>query len=185
MTLTDHLLATATATLYTAAIEHPFLTAAASLSLPTPRLALYLSQDRIYAARAYPRFIAQLISKIPLDNHNAAPLATRTLSLLVGCLTNIVREVAFFDTTARTYNLPLDHGYWRNRKGTRDYTAEMESMGTFASIEDGLVFLWAMEKVPTVTISLVAYWKSIADLLGRVVRRLSRPPESVHITNTT
>lgn len=145
-TLTDHLLATSTSN-YTAAITHPFLIAAASHKLPTARLALYLSQDRIYAAQAYPRFIAQLISKIPLDDPNAAPLATRTLSLLVGCLTNIVREVAFFDNTARKYNLPLDHAYWRERKATRDYTAEMARISTFASLEDGLVFLWAMEKV--------------------------------------
>ncbi|KAI9567577.1 heme oxygenase-like protein [Boletus coccyginus] len=145
--LTDHLRSLATPTPYTAAIDHQFLAAAASLALPTHRLALFLSQDRIYAAQAYPRFIAQLITKIPLDDTIRAPLATRTLTLLVGCLTNIVREVAFFDTTARTYNLPLGHGYWPERKATRDYTAEMARIGALASLEDGLVFLWAMEKV--------------------------------------
>ncbi|KAG8216713.1 hypothetical protein J3R82DRAFT_6923 [Butyriboletus roseoflavus] len=145
--LTDHLSSLATPTPYSAAIAHPFLAAAASLSLPASRLALYLYQDRIYAAQAYPRFIAQLISKIPLDDPNAADLATRTLTLLVGCLTNIVREVAFFDTIARKYDLPLDHGYWCERKATRNYTAEMARTGAMASLEDGLVFLWAMEKV--------------------------------------
>lgn len=154
--LTTHLNALATPTPYTAAISHPFLGAAGSLSLSSNRLGLYLSQDRIYAAQAYPRFIAQLITKIPLDDTIHAPLATRTLTLLVGCLTNIVREVAFFDTTARTYNLPLDHGHWHERKATRDYTAEMSRIGALASLEDGLVFLWAMEKVCSIVIYVTA-----------------------------
>lgn len=179
-TLTDHLLTTQTSSSYNAAIKHPFLTTAASLTLPGLRLALYLSQDRIYAAQAYPRFIAQLISKIPLDDPSVAPLATRTLSLLTGCLTNIVREVAFFDTTARTYNLNLDHGHWHDRKATRDYTAEMARVSTFASLEDGLVFLWAMEKVHgpySDHLSLLIHiTKSIAGLPGRMVRRILRTP---------
>ena len=155
-TLTGHLHSFATPIPYKSAIQHQFLSDAASLTLPAQRLALYLFQDRIYAAQAYPRFIAQLITKIPLDDTVHAPLATRTLILLVRCLTNIVREVAFFDTTARTYNLPLDHDYWRERKATRDYTAEMARIGALSSLEDGLVFLWAMEKVHTTAISVVA-----------------------------
>jgi thiaminase len=151
--LTAHLDSLTTPTPYTAAIDHPFLTAAGSLSLSSHRLGLYLSQDRIYAAQAYPRFVAQLITKIPLGDTTHTPFATRTLTLLVGCLTNIVREVTFFDTTARTYNIPLDHG---ERKATRDYTAEMARIGALASLEDGLVFLWAMEKVRSIVICVVA-----------------------------
>ena len=151
-TLTEHLNSITTPTHFKAAVAHPFLLAAATRTLPAQRLALYLYQDRIYAAQAYPRFISQLITKIPLDDANKTARATRTLTLLVGCLTNIVREVAFFDTTAHTYNLPLDHGYWRERKATRDYTAEMARIGALASLEDGLVFLWAMEKVPSIRV---------------------------------
>lgn len=153
--LTDHLNTLTTPTPYATAISHPFLVSAASLSLPSDRLALYLFQDRIYAAQAYPRFIAQLITKIPLDDTIHAPLATRTLTLLVGCLTNVVREVAFFDTTARTYSLPVAHDYWRERRATRDYTAEMARIGALASLEDGLVFLWAMEKVTNIVVSVI------------------------------
>ena len=180
--LTGHLASLATPTPYTAAIGHPFLAAAASLSLPSHRLGLYLSQDRIYAAQAYPRFIAQLITKIPLDDTIHAPLATRTLTLLVGCLTSIVREVAFFDTTARTYNLPLNHGHWRERKATRDYTAEMARIGALASLEDGLVFLWAMEKVRSTVICVVAC-SSMAGLPGRMVCRIQRPPQTIRVTS--
>jgi len=178
--LTDHLRSLATPTPYAAAIDHPFLAAAASLALPTHRLALFLSQDRIYAAQAYPRFIAELITKIPLDDTTHAPLATRTLTLLVGCLTNIVREVAFFDTTARTYNLPLGHGYWPERKATRDYTAEMARIGALASLEDGLVFLWAMEKVGTVDICLVCTdrWQVYLDAWSAVYDALPKPSSS-------
>ncbi|KAG6377578.1 hypothetical protein JVT61DRAFT_15396 [Boletus reticuloceps] len=184
-TLTDHLNALVTPTPYAAAVAHPFLTSAASLSLPTNRLALYLFQDRIYAAQAYPRFIAQLITKIPLDDTTHAPFATRTLTILVGCLTNIVREVTFFDTTARTYNLPLDHGYWRERKATRDYTAEMARIGALASLEDGLVFLWAMEKIyldawstvyaalPEASSSQVLEAQSQVDLTAKAITDLS------------
>ncbi|KAF9226009.1 heme oxygenase-like protein, partial [Gyrodon lividus] len=140
---------------YSAATSHPFLTSAASLSLPAPRLAFWLSQDRIYASQAYPRFIAQLITKIPLDPPPAAEtqeLATHTLKVLVDCLTNIVREIAFFDDTARNYGLDIggprrEDQVWVERKATRDYTAEMARVAALGSLEEGLVFLWAMEKV--------------------------------------
>jgi hypothetical protein len=36
---------------------------------------------------------------------------------------------------------------WKERKGARDYLAEMESVGNSKNTEEGLIFLWAMEKV--------------------------------------
>ncbi|KIJ04659.1 hypothetical protein PAXINDRAFT_164809 [Paxillus involutus ATCC 200175] len=140
--------------------SHPFLTSAASFALPAPRLAFWLSQDRIYASQAYPRFIAQLITKIPLDAPSSLPpspegtqdLSTQTLRVLVDCLTNIVQEVSFFDNTARKYALEIggtrkEDQIWVERKGTRDYTAEMARVAALGTLEEGLVFLWAMEKV--------------------------------------
>jgi hypothetical protein len=35
---------------------------------------------------------------------------------------------------------------WKERKGTRDYVADMDSVGNSKNIEEGLIFLWAMEK---------------------------------------
>jgi hypothetical protein len=60
-------------------------------------------------------------------------------------LENIVKEVEFFTTTARTHGLDL--GVWEEREGTREYVAEMARMADDENLGEGLVFLWAMEKV--------------------------------------
>jgi hypothetical protein len=95
-----------------------------SRTRPSPPLpsALWLSQDRIYAAHAYPRFIGALISRIPfhLDDpidgakerfHNSV------LPALVSCLDNIVLEVDFFKKTAAEFGLEMEG--WVERKGTK------------------------------------------------------------------
>ncbi|KAH7887027.1 heme oxygenase-like protein [Phlebopus sp. FC_14] len=143
-------------TAYVAATTHVFLKNAANLSLSSDSLAYWLFQDRIYAAHAYPRFIAQLIAKIPLDSfpsYYASDLGRRTLAILVECLNNVVREVNFFEETAKKYGLNIGgvegqkDEVWMVRKATRDYIAEMARVGALRTLEDGLVFLWAMEKV--------------------------------------
>lgn len=154
-TLTSYLIGLPTRVPYTAAVSHKFLQDAANLSLPHDRLALWLAQDRIYAAQAYPRFIALLITKIQLDavDDCIRDRSRRTLQVLVGCLDNIVREVNFFEHTARKYDLDIGSvgqgqgPIWLERKATRDYTAEMARIASLGTLEDGLVFLWAMEKV--------------------------------------
>ncbi|KIJ61834.1 hypothetical protein HYDPIDRAFT_42334 [Hydnomerulius pinastri MD-312] len=186
-TLTSHLTSLSTPRPYSSAISHPFLTSAASLTLPTDALAFWLSQDRIYAAQAYPRFVAQLITKIPLDappSPSHADLSHQTLQVLVGCLTNIVREVNFFDETARNYDLPIGSvgggEVWVERKATRDYTAEMARVAALGTLQDGLVFLWAMEKVyldawTTVHNTLTTSNEPIQDtnLTARAIKDLS------------
>lgn len=154
-TFTSYLASLSTPVPYEAATSHQFLRDAADLTLPHDRLAFWLAQDRIYAAQAYPRFIALLITKIPLDSTDPAVQvrSRRTLQVLVGCLDNIVREVNFFEDTARRYDLDVgdveqgEGQVWRERKATRDYTAEMARIASLGTLEDGLVFLWAMEKV--------------------------------------
>lgn len=152
---TSHLVNLSTSVPYEEAILHPFLRDAANLALPHDRLAFWLAQDRIYAAQAYPRFIALLITKIPLDSTDPSVqgLSRRTLQVLVGCLDNIVREVNFFEDTARKYDLDIggvrqgEGQVWLERKATRDYTAEMARIASLGTLEEGLVFLWAMEKL--------------------------------------
>ncbi|KAK0203571.1 hypothetical protein DFS33DRAFT_1487871 [Desarmillaria ectypa] len=146
--LTDHLLTLPTPVPYADVLRHPFLTSAASGTLPHERLGFWLSQDRLYAAHAYPRFIGSLISAIPYDaSHKIGSpeerLNQRILDVLVFSLTNVVREVSFFEETAKEWDLRIEG--WKERKGTRDYTAEMARVSR--SLEEGLVFLWAMEKV--------------------------------------
>lgn len=130
--------------------QHSFLKAARERTLCKDLLALWLSQDRIYAAHAYPRFISGLISKIPFSSQyrldsEEEKKNQRLLSVLTSCLENVVREAGFFMASAKKYDLDLSS--WKERLATRSYTAEMARISTWGSLEEGLVFLWAMEKV--------------------------------------
>ncbi|KAI6044012.1 heme oxygenase-like protein [Pisolithus marmoratus] len=137
----------------------------ASLSTPVPYEEAITHP--IYAAQAYPRFIALLITKVPLDSTDPSvqDRSRRTLQVLVGCLDNIVREVNFFEDTARKYDLDIggvkqgEGQVWLERKATRDYTAEMARVASLSTLEDGLVFLWAMEKV------YLDAWSNVSSVL--------------------
>ncbi|KAJ7293929.1 heme oxygenase-like protein [Mycena rebaudengoi] len=147
--LTDHLLSLSTSTPYAAAINHPFLQSAGDGTLDNALLSLWLSQDHIYASHAYPRFIGSLIAAIPFDTSDSIrsdeeASNQRILKVLTHSLENIVREAGFFVQTADKWGLQLDG--WRERKATRDYVAEMGNISR-GRIEDGLVYLWAMERV--------------------------------------
>lgn len=149
--VTEHVLSSSTSA-YTSATQHAFLAAAGDGNLSHALLSLWLSQDRIYAAHAYPRFIGRLIAAIPFGIQNTDGTVgasnDRILRTLVGALNNIVREVGFFDTIASEQGWDLDG--WKERKGTRDYTAEMARVSSGdgeASLVEGLIFLWAMERV--------------------------------------
>jgi formylaminopyrimidine deformylase / aminopyrimidine aminohydrolase len=157
--LTEHLLSLHTDTPYASAISHPFLEAAATGTLDPSLLALWLAQDRIYAMHAYPRFIGALITKINFNSAHSVSsreelMNQRILNMLAFSLQGVMNEAEFFKTTAQKKNLPLDG--WKERKATRDYTAEMCRVANTMSIEDGLVFLWAMEKVISSTYTRIS-----------------------------
>ncbi|RDB26129.1 hypothetical protein Hypma_006191 [Hypsizygus marmoreus] len=147
LSITQHLGSRTSAPVYSSATRtHPFLISAANGTLTSSSLSFWLAQDRIYAAHAYPRFIGSLIAHIPLgQNILPSAVSQRILDILVYALQNVLREVAFFDEIAKKWGLDLDR--WQERKGTRDYTAEMARVSGTGSIEEGLLFLWAMEKV--------------------------------------
>ncbi|KAG5336921.1 hypothetical protein E4T56_gene11265 [Termitomyces sp. T112] len=84
------------------------------------------------------------------------------LRILVYSLENVLREIEFFDRTAKEWRLDLAR--WKERKGTRDYTAEMARISSTGKIEEGLLFLWAMEKVYLDT------WTAISDNLASINR---------------
>jgi thiaminase len=163
-TLTTHLTSLSIPIPYTAATEHSFLSSAGAGTLSSSRLSLWLAQDRLYAAHAYPRFIGRLLTSIPYSSLHAldSPQEAandRILKILVYALDNVVREVGFFGEVAQKWDLQVKG--WRERKGTRDYTAEMARVSTEGTLEDGLIFLWAMERVRPllyVTPSLISYW---------------------------
>ncbi|EIW78582.1 heme oxygenase-like protein [Coniophora puteana RWD-64-598 SS2] len=143
--LTHHLLSLSTPRPYAVATEHEFLESAGKLTLNADRLAFWLSQDRIYAAHAYPRFIGGLITKIPFESSGKDEEKNRrTLEMLSQALQGVMDEVRFFEGTAKAHGLNSEG--WRERKATRDYTAEMARIASLGTLEEGLVFLWAMEK---------------------------------------
>jgi len=149
-TLTAHLISLPTNPPYSSATRHSFLESAGNGTLPPDRLVLWLHQDWIYAAHAYPKFIGALIANIPFSqthevNSYEEARNQRILGILVYSLNNVIREAQFFKNTATELGFDLDN--WRERKATRDYTGEMARVVAEGRLEDGLVFLWAMEKV--------------------------------------
>ncbi|KZT71872.1 heme oxygenase-like protein [Daedalea quercina L-15889] len=149
-TLTAHLLSLSTPRPYSAATEHPFLTAAGLGTLSPALLSLWLAQDRLYAAHGYPRFIGRVLASIPFSSLDEpdSPRERKNQELvrvLSDALANVVREVNFFDDIAKEHRLKPEG--WKERKATRDYTAEMTRVGAEGGIEDAMVFLWAMEQI--------------------------------------
>ncbi|KAG1823526.1 uncharacterized protein BJ212DRAFT_1324869 [Suillus subaureus] len=57
----------------------------------------------------------------------------------------MIREVALFEGVTKEWSLDING--WIERKATRGYTAEMARVASVGSLEEGLVFLWAMEQV--------------------------------------
>jgi thiaminase len=149
-TLTAHLLSLKTTPPYSAATRHNFLTLAGRGRLPLSRLALWLAQCRVYAAHEYPRFLGALISRIPFhesDSINSVEEEFKQgiLHVFVKLLDRIVLDVKSFKKTAVEFELDV-HG-WMIRKETRNYSAELAKVSLNSSLEEGIVFLWAMEQV--------------------------------------
>ena len=150
-TLTQHLQSLSTPTPYAAATQHPFLVAAGTGKLSKELLSLYLAQDRYYAAHAYPRFAGQLAASVPFSSLDKLQSAEeqhnqQIIRVLSYSLQNSVRESNyFFVEVSEKYGLQLDG--WRERKATRDYMDAMAATVSWGGLEDGIVFMWGMERV--------------------------------------
>ncbi|PWN34421.1 heme oxygenase-like protein [Meira miltonrushii] len=160
---------------YKRATQHPFLQRAGTLSLSTDSLQRWLTQDRLYALVGYSAFLGTLIAKLPAPivgpSSSEGILHRRRLSVLAGAMANIDREVGFFEQVAKDNGLDLaakskptaaqnevdshpqtspgsslvDLGLLNNiTRGYIDFMVSTASRGTF---EEGLVLLWAMEKM--------------------------------------
>ncbi|CAE6403341.1 unnamed protein product [Rhizoctonia solani] len=155
--ITSHLLSQTKSPAYIAATNHPFLEQAGEGTLPASTLAHWLYQDRIYAAHAYPRFVGVLIAKIPFETRDLASFRSEVtraegvnrqiLECLSFSLGNIVQEVKFFESTAGSIEVQNSGEIEVERQETRNYTAEMARVANLGTLEEGLVFLWAMEKM--------------------------------------
>ncbi|KAH8103102.1 heme oxygenase-like protein [Cristinia sonorae] len=138
--LTSHLTSLSTVRPYSAATEHAFLTQAGKGVVSKHALGLYLSQDRLYAAHGYVKFVGHILAKVPFSSSRPfdSPYE-KFLQHVVGVVEYSLRNVI------REFGLDVDG--WKERKGTRDYLAEMARISVEGSFEDSLIFLWAMERV--------------------------------------
>ncbi|KAI1780066.1 heme oxygenase-like protein [Hypoxylon cercidicola] len=157
--------------LYQRATRSQFLSLAGQGRLPTEVLSEWLSQDRLYA-QAYIRFAGGLLSRVQLptridDQDTSRTLQWRILSLLETALSGVTRELQFFEVTAKKYKLDLaalgpvaeggnlsskSAGFGPNQV-TKGYINLFDSFtaqphgNTSKTLLDGLVLLWATEKV--------------------------------------
>lgn len=99
--LTSHLLSLDSKALEEAT-THPFLSAAATQSLPLQKLKSWLAQDRLYQM-AYIPFIGHMLTMIDIPNtyKREETLEWRTADLLIDSLTNIREEMRLFEQTAQ------------------------------------------------------------------------------------
>jgi thiaminase len=112
-TLTQRLLSHASASSsYIRATQHSFLVSAGKLELSAKSLEAWLTQDRLYALCGYSCFLGLLISKCPAPaagpNNSLSKLHRKRLTVLAGAMSNIDREVGFFEDVARDNGLHLD-----------------------------------------------------------------------------
>jgi len=131
-----------------AATHHPFLTKAATGTLPAATAQSWLSQDRLYAL-SYTNFAAGLLCKvaIPSNSNRTATLGRRTADALIDCLANIKHEVELFEDVAarRGWSAVLDDA--RPNAVTLAYRNVFAGAAQpSASLLKGLVTLWATEE---------------------------------------
>jgi thiaminase len=153
----DKISSSLTAQLYSAddrairdATQHAFLEHAGKGTLPASTLCTWLVQDKYYQL-AYVNFIGGLLAKLPLascafPHSDADNLTWKTLDVLISALTNIRREIEFYDETVGKYNLQADEA------PPNDTTSQYIKLFEDASAKDapmihGLVVLWATEQV--------------------------------------
>lgn len=141
---------------YTAAIAHPFLTAAAARTLPSEQIEAWLAQDRLHAGVGYLRFAGLMLARLPTlaDGEGSALACTygaRIRAVLSGAISNVVREVQFFEDTAAHWGLDLGGDSTSLMAPyapvTQAYCLYMLEVGQTGSPEEQMTLLWAMEKL--------------------------------------
>lgn len=148
-TLTAHLLAHAPSA-FKAATQSPFLTQAGNGTLAKTVVEEWLGQDRLYA-QAYIRFASLLLANIPLPMRvEAGHVNERLVDALIDAITNVRRELKFFEDVARRYGLKLEVA--TVQRGVQMYRALFGKVGEEIErgergVLDGLVLLWGTEKV--------------------------------------
>ncbi|KAH8807645.1 hypothetical protein F5884DRAFT_789754 [Xylogone sp. PMI_703] len=146
--LTEHLFALDPEK-FKVATQSKFLEKAGNGTLSKEILQEWLAQDRLYA-QAYIRFASLLLANLPLPS-TVSPnhINERLVDLIIGAITNVRRELKFFETVASHHGLVLEAS--TVGAGVRAYRDLFTSIGEEiekdeCSILDGFVLLWATEK---------------------------------------
>ena len=137
---------------YSAATQAPFLLAAGLGQVDKKTLSQWLSQDRLYA-QGYVRFIGMMLSKMRLPTTpGTTNVQWQVTDMLISALTNIRRELLFFEDVAERYGLDLEtpwpgEGTFAPTTTTRGYLdLFMNAASPGASLLESMVVLWATEK---------------------------------------
>ncbi|KAK8138721.1 hypothetical protein PG984_002101 [Apiospora sp. TS-2023a] len=149
-----------TAEMYQKATQCRFLELAGQGRLPKESLSQWLSQDRLYA-QAYCRFIGGLISRVQLPVSSATEASRTTpfriLLMLQTAMIGVTTELQFFEKTAGEYQLDLAAMEWGGQEFEANEVTKAcidlfdsfttAKAGKGRSLLQGLVMLWALEKV--------------------------------------
>lgn len=140
------------------ATKHPFLRDAGMRRLSQTELEAWLTQDRLYITCGYVPLIGALLQKIPETeqepSHPSSTGFSDKLHILTGALTNIERELNFFEETAAENGLSLGVAPSSSEASsdsllhhaTRQYIWHInEVMKSVVSFKDAIILLWAME----------------------------------------
>ncbi|KAH8692728.1 putative transcription regulator PAB1642 [Talaromyces proteolyticus] len=171
------------------ATKHPFLKAAGQGEVTKEKLSQWLAQDRLYA-QAYVRFIGGLLTKVVLPTCNpdskkckSPTTEQRVFRILVDSLTNIQRELEFFDEVAMEYGLdltalidkpieecPLGPGVFGPEPITRAYIdLFMSASSPGADLLEGFTVLFATEYI------YLHAWKYAASIMATSPISATRP----------
>jgi len=147
---------------WTKATQHPFLVEVGQGIISADALTKWCRQDYLYASVGYVKFTSSLLSRIPMfpnpPTDSTSPLFrtyAEAIPVLISSLSQIKIEVELFLSTAAEHGLDLfpshgvmpDTGLLGGYEGTtKAYVDALIATGSNASVEEGLVMLWAMEK---------------------------------------
>ncbi|KDN44261.1 heme oxygenase-like protein, partial [Tilletiaria anomala UBC 951] len=176
--ITEHLLLQHTAS-FKRATQHAFLRAAGSGELPALALEAWLRQDRLYASIGYVRLLGLMLARMPVSDEAPGTAksqrAARVRKLLAAALSNIDREINFFEQTAADFGLSLKAENTDELLGpyapvTKAYIDWIVHIATTGSFEEQLILLWAMEELYLTAWTCAlsqAPWSSIVDPSAR------------------
>ncbi|WWC87519.1 uncharacterized protein L201_002409 [Kwoniella dendrophila CBS 6074] len=141
------------------ATEHEFLKQSGEGSIDSKILKEWLKQDYLFAYEGGIKYTAALLSKVSLSpsSSHIRPFPSNELVPILGwSATNLLRETDWFLSVAKEHDLDVfGVGRDENKYGllgeynqiTRGYIDYLQVIGALASIEEGLLVLWASEKI--------------------------------------